>query len=123
MGALFRGLAHHFDEIGVAIAKVGGAAAVLEFLVVILAVVNAFKGPLILLALVVWRLKWGTISNDVARVGAFCAGVFTLFDWTAWEFSIVRILAALFVGIVFYQGYNHLVRHITEPSAPGQPQV
>lgn len=121
MGGIFRGLLHHFDDIGVAIAKVGGAGAFLEFLVVILAMVNAFKGPVILVGLLVWRLKWGTISNDVARIGAFCAGVFTLFDWTVWEFSIVRVLAALFVGVVFLQSYTFMIRHIDGAGPAHQP--
>jgi hypothetical protein len=85
VGGIFKGLAGFFDELAALAMGTGGGIAVLEFLLIILAFLNVFKGPLVLLALILWRVKWGTLSDTVGRAGAFVAGFITLYDWTEWS--------------------------------------
>lgn len=117
MGGIFKGLAMHFDELFAIAASAGGAGALLEYLIVILVFFNIFKGPIALAGLALWRVKWGSISDQFGRIGAFIAGVFTLFDWTSWDLDIVRVLASLTVGYLFMQGYTILVRKLEEKQA------
>jgi hypothetical protein len=108
---IFKGLAHHSGEISGLIGKAGvaiGSAAILEYLVIVLAVLNVFKGVLILFGLALWRAKWGALSEEVARVTAFGAGAYTLFDWTSWEITVMRVVSALLLGSIFTVLYTFL---------------
>jgi hypothetical protein len=117
ISAIFKGLAVYLDDIARLIATAGGAGAVLEYLVIVLAVLNVLKGPVILLGLALWRIKWGMISEELARAGAFAAGAFTLFDWTAWEVTIPRVIAAIFVGGIFIKLYIVLLARLEQRTA------
>jgi len=113
-GIFFKGLALYWDEIARLMATAGGAGAILEYLVIVLAVLNVFKGPIILIGLALWRAKWGVISEQVARSGAFAAGVFTLFDWTDWSITLPRVLAAALLGGVFLKLYMMLLAQLQQ---------
>ena len=111
---IFKGLALYFDDIARMLAAAGGTGAILEYLVIVLAVLNVFKGPIILIGLALWRAKWGLVSEQIGRGGAFAAGIFTLFDWTDWSITIPRVLAALFVGGIFLKLYMLLSSRLEE---------
>lgn len=118
MPGIFKGLILYFDDIARLVATAGGAGAILEYLVIVLAVLNIFKGPIILFGLALWRAKWGLISDPVARGGAFAAGVFTLFDWTDWSITLPRVLAAALLGGTFVKLYMMLLAQLQAEPRP-----
>ena len=118
MSGIFKGLALYWDEIARLLATAGGTGALLEYLVIVLAVLNIFKGPIILIGLALWRAKWGVISEPVARGGAFAAGVFTLFDWTDWGITLPRVLAAALLGGIFIKLYMLLLAQLQDAPRP-----
>jgi hypothetical protein len=117
--AIFKGLTAYYDDILRMLASAGGAGAILEYLVIVLAVLNVFKGPIILIGIALWRHKWGVLTEELARAGAFAAGVYTVFDWTDWSLTVPRVIAAVLMGGIFMQAYRVLLARLGGAPAGG----